>query len=716
MCSVAVTTLADGRAKMSLLVRQAALMAATRHSTIAKAGTQGVASRPVITAFVRVDDYDGDGDGDGDYDGAYGGAALLESRGCTVLASFGDIHIASVPVDRLESLAALDAVSRIEAGTSCSLAMDTTAAIVRATPVYAGDAPLPQSFTGSGVVVGLQDIGFDLTHPTFYDRSMSFCRIRRFWDQLSEDTIGSDMYVGAEYTDADAIQAYGRSRDYALESHGTHTLGTAAGSGYDTAYRGIAYDSDICLVSNAVTLDTVYIAADDLYKYTTATDALGFKYIFDYAAETGQPCVISYSEGSRESFDEDEELYYAVLDSLVGPGRVIVAAAGNEGLAEGYIHKTAGQASVGTFIRSYVPYLYTKLLSADPFDITFTVYGSTTASVTMSTADIQAADSLYADSLTVDDFDYHIEVSSAPTFYDTTVIAYKLYIEKNVRAGITTTATTDMGGGQPVSIELTGSQADILVLRGTGYFRQNSLNDAFTQGDYGYCVHCPGSAPAVVCAGASGWRTAATNHMGLTIGADFGTGGHVASFSSTGPTVDGRIKPDVLAPGTNVVSACSSFFIEASADDSTQMSYTTAFFDYNGRTYGWYNNNGTSMSTPVVAGVIALWLEADPTLSPTDIIDIISHTARTCDTALSYPNSTYGYGEIDAYDGLLYILGLSGVQRAQHGSTGQGGVTAARVYTLDGRLLPVGISAPPGIYIVRRPTSHGVATHKIVVR
>ena len=60
-----------------------------------------------------------------------------------------------------------------------------------------------------------------------------------------------------------------------------NTLGIAAGCGYDSPYRGMAYESDICLVSNAVSDDEQFIDSTDYYKYTYATDALGFKYIMD---------------------------------------------------------------------------------------------------------------------------------------------------------------------------------------------------------------------------------------------------------------------------------------------------------------------------------------------------------------------------------------------------------------------------------------------------
>ncbi len=68
------------------------------------------------------------------------------------------------------------------------------------------------------------------------------------------------------------------------------------------------------------------------------------------------------------------------------------------------------------------------------------------------------------------------------------------------------------------------------------------------------------------------------------------------------------------------------------------------------------------MSTPVVAGIIALWLEANPQLTRDDILGIMSRTARQPESNLTYPNMKYGYGEINAYRGLLDILGLTGIE------------------------------------------------------
>ena len=284
-----------------------------------------VSSQRCLTAFVRTATPDA-----GD---------VLQRHDCRLLASKGDLSIVSVPLNRLEGLAREPGVHRIEAGSRSRLMMDTTRCVVNALPAYES-SDSHQAFTGEGVVVGVMDVGFDLTHPTFFDASGSRFRVGAFWDQLSRDTVGSTFPVGRDYIGYDEVLAYGRSVDAKTQNHGNHTAGIAVGSGGTTPYRGMATGSDICLVSNAVTSDIEYIDSLDYYKYTTATDALGFKYLFDYADRQGKPCVVSFSEGYSPYLDSEDSLYAAFIDSLVSiPGHILVASAGNQNLALTYFEK-----------------------------------------------------------------------------------------------------------------------------------------------------------------------------------------------------------------------------------------------------------------------------------------------------------------------------------------------------------------------------------------
>lgn len=69
-------------------------------------------------------------------------------------------------------------------------------------------------------------------------------------------------------------------------------------------------------------------------------------------------------------------------------------------------------------------------------------------------------------------------------------------------------------------------------------------------------------------------------------------------------------------------------------------------------------NAGTSMSSPLVAGVLATWLQARPEMTPEEARYIISQTSRSDDFANGLPNTVWGYGKIDALEGVKQALAL----------------------------------------------------------
>jgi len=103
---------------------------------------------------------------------------------------------------------------------------------------------------------------------------------------------------------------------------------------------------------------------------------------------------------------------------------------------------------------------------------------------------------------------------------------------------------------------------------------------------------------------------------------------NIASFSSRGPTLDGRIKPDVCAVGVSVTSA-------------------------QANTNGYVTWQGTSMATPHVAGVYALLLEYNPSLSPSQLKQIIKESA--VDKGDAGPDNTYGWGVVDSMNAVNYV-------------------------------------------------------------
>ena len=621
--------------KMSPLVRRAA----ASHTAAKRLPPAG--NDRLISVFVAIDPAAAD--------------SVLKANGCRVHDLSDDIAIASVPLSRLASLSAHPAVGRIEAASLCKTTMDTTATVINTGPVYLGTA-LPQAFTGRGVVVGVMDVGFDLTHPTFYDSTATDYRIRAFWDQLDKDTVGSALPVGRDYVGTEALRRKLHSTDGFSQTHGTHTLGIAAGSGYDSPYRGMAFESDICIVSNAISANQPLIDSADIYKYTSATDALGFKYIFDYAASRGMPCVVSFSEGYAPSYGSEDSLYSRYIERIVGPGRILVASAGNESVSYGYVDKPRGMDSAGSFLYSTERQAGFLVQSDGPVGLRLLSYGpSTVDTVSISPADCPP-DSTVTLSLALSGGrrPCTAAISRYASAFGRRDDIWSVELECDV--------PLNNAGALAVVIDGAAAEASLRTYYSAMFY--NGLADAaWDDAEISHNVMAPGNFPGVITVGATIHRTGFTNYKGTYY--DYSQPGRndgVRSYySSVGPTMDGRTKPDVLAPGDNIVSSYSSYYEEHNPE-AYDINSDVAHFSFGGRQYAWNSNTGTSMATPVVAGAIALWLQARPDLTPDEALDALAHTCRRPESGLTYPNNRYGYGEIDVYRGLLYLLGIDGIE------------------------------------------------------
>ncbi len=107
----------------------------------------------------------------------------------------------------------------------------------------------------------------------------------------------------------------------------------------------------------------------------------------------------------------------------------------------------------------------------------------------------------------------------------------------------------------------------------------------------------------------------------------------IASFSSRGPTIYGVVKPDIVAPGVNIVSLRS------------PNSYLDRFQKANRVGKAYFSLSGTSMATPICAGVVALMLQNNPSLQPTDVKQLLINGA---DVWKGRDPNIYGSGYINA--------------------------------------------------------------------
>ena len=667
-CLTNATAQAPQWKKMSPFVRQAAL---TQH--VAPQRTKGISdTEHSICALLRITDTE-----------------VAKEHHARILAQWGNICIADIPLNQLNRLASRPEVVRIEAKRPGCTTMDTTGIITRFAPLH--NAQINQTpFTGKGVIMGVMDVGFDLTHPNFYTPDLSEYRIKAFWDQLDLTTEGNgdSMFVGQEYITEEAILKKKHSSDAHLTAHGTHTSGIAAGSGYDSPYIGAAPEAELCLVSNAVVTDLPIIPEENLYKYTSATDLLGFKYIFDYARQQGKPCVISFSEGGYQDLYGDDQMVYEVLDSLVGPGRIICASAGNQSIHLTHLQKPLGEKRAAALLEltDKSGFYQLKADKLANFCLEFFFGEECVYEKEICTKDILTLpDSILSDTLSIADRTFQLLVATYPSCYNANEWATELYLK-------------DLTEGNPKptchpALTLKGEDANIEAYASGGYFLHVDYLPLYADATATHNINTPASAPSVICVGSSAYRTGIQNYKQEWVEFDFGEGGEIGRHSSIGPTMCGLTKPEVIAPGVNVISSYSSYFMQHNPND-WNMQFDVRRFSFRGREYAWNAQSGTSMSSPIVGGILALWLQVCPSLTREQALEVIAKTSKQRNKNISYPNNTYGYGEIDAMAGVQYLLqNHAGVNDMQHEKP----FRIAR-YDLSGRRIP--LNAPyRGIYI-----------------
>ncbi len=599
---------------------------------------------------------------------------VLEEHGCRCFAHWGNIHAAAIPQHEIAALSLRPEVMRIEAGRTCDAQTDTAAIITRSDLLRVPTSSR-SAYTGRGVVVGVMDIGFDLTNPTFYSRDLGTYRVRSFWDMLDFD--GTPLYIpkeesadahlagqkeessvvngmilpiGTAYTSSADVLSKGCSSDSRLQYHGSHTASTAAGSGFDSPYIGMAPDADICLVSNAVSSDKELVPDSLWGLYGPVIDLLGFEYIFRYADKVNKPCVISFSEGSHEDLWGEAKLFSAVLDSLVRPGRIICAAAGNQSIYGTYMRKPVGKERAAALIQPTGNTTYMMMRSKGDFSIGIDFMDSSSQMLLNYEVPIDKVlateDSLLVDTVQAGKLTFELIFGCYPNCYDESQLVTDVVINKIGRGSLT---SIDMG------LSVNGTEAEVETFQEVGNLKNSEKYPDYQDAESTHNVHYPGSDPSVICVGATAYRTGFFNYEGIWKKNEWGSGGDVGRYSSCGPTLSGNIKPDVLAPGTNIAAAFNSFYAELNPDDDISNS-DVARYDWQGRNYAWSMQTGTSMACPIVAGIIAQWMEAIPTLTRELIIETFQATCLRRDPSLSYPNNKYGYGEIDAEAGLNYLM------------------------------------------------------------
>ena len=238
---------------------------------------------------------------------------------------FGGYAIVSIPENYIPTLSEMPEIEYIEKPKNLVLSLYEARAASCITPVQ--NPPL--SLDGSGVLVGIVDSGIDIFHPDFRNEDGT-TRIRELWDQTVPNETESFFNRGRIFTSEDINRALAEndrsfpSRD--LSGHGTHVAGIAAGNGRASQGRqkGVAPASSLLIVK----LGNVF---PEGFPRTTEL-MLGMEYCVRRSIEWQLPPALNISFGNSYGSHDGTSLLETYIDNLAGLGRTTICiGSGNEG-------------------------------------------------------------------------------------------------------------------------------------------------------------------------------------------------------------------------------------------------------------------------------------------------------------------------------------------------------------------------------------------------
>ena len=566
-----------------------------------------------------------------------------------------DIASVRIRASYLNALLHANGIQRVEGYHGNGRILDDQTDIhANITSVKEGQLPLTQAYTGKDVVVGILDTGIEIDHDDFKD-STGQTRIKYLWDQVSTTGGVTPAFGYGQEWDSTAIQNGNCTHNEAANyyGHGSNVTGVAAGNGLAlNNYQGVAPQADIISV------------ACDLGENFLNNVADATAYIYQRATQLGKPCVISSSVGTYNGSHDGADLPAQFISALINQqqGRSFCASAGNAGNILLHLGYTVEQDSAYTWFR-YEPTIsrvyYEIWASKENFNEVFFSVGADKPSpsfakrLTSPYYNIQSnfnlssgVDSL-KDTLFVDNNRIGILNLYAVDYNDST---YKLIVQIFPDSTTYLWRFTTKGSGYfdcwshplytgtsntvKTNLPLASNYPDIARYRIQD--TRKTIVSSFT------------CSKEVIAVANYVNRNQFINYSGNTTSYATDTVGARVISSSQGPSRDDRLKPEIAAPGGGTLAPGQlSTLAQLIVSDPTKVAQG-----------GLHNvNGGTSMSSPVVGGIIALYLEKYPDAGWNQVRNAMKWSAKSDTfTGTNLPDTKWGWGKINAFDMLTINL------------------------------------------------------------
>lgn len=390
-----------------------------------------------------------------------------------------------------------------------------------------------------------------------------------------------------------------------VNNHGTHVTGTAAGNGLSvngSVYAGIAPEADLVIVKGV---------RDDMSGFRDDDQIAGIQFIAERAASLNEPFVINMSLGGLASQHDGSDIAEVAIDELLktGMGRQVVIAAGNEGGLK--LHQG------GFLVQGVETTIRFVAVVENPVPLVLNYSNKDDISVRVIRPDntVVAPVALGQSS---ELSDMVIEHNEGNPGSGTRVFAVGLKESKIAEGWRLVITPTKVGNG-----------------RFDAYGNENLLG--FPDGDQLQTSGSPALAKRAITVANYITKTQYIDSTGgMKSLTDEGKVGERANSSSQGPSRDGRIKPEIAAPGTYLFSSYSADSADAATPDKLAPGAKHLLL------------SGTSMATPVTCGTVALMLQANRNLTADQIKRLLLRTASSDSFTGRAVGNQFGYGKLNA--------------------------------------------------------------------